>query len=155
MIREIRTDELHLLRGFLYDAIFVPEGEEPPDESITDKPELQVYIQDFGSMKDDRCLVAEMNSQLVGAVWSRIMNDYGHIDDETPSLAISVHKEHRRQGIGTALMTKMLDVLKHAGYSGVSLSVQKANYAVKMYQHLGFEVFAENDGEYIMRITLT
>ena len=155
MIREIRTDELHLLRGFLYDAIFVPEGEEPPDESITDKPELQVYIQDFGSMKDDRCLVAEVNGQLIGAVWCRIMNDYGHIDNETPSLAISVRKKYRSQGIGTALMRKMLDELKQSGYSRASLSVQKVNYAVKMYQHLGFEVFAENDGEYIMRITLT
>ena len=155
MIREIRTDELHLLRSFLYDAIFVPDGQEPPDISITDKPELQVYIQDFGSMDSDKCLVAEVNGELAGAVWCRIMNDYGHIDDETPSLAISVRKEYRHRGLGTALMWKMLDELKQSGYSWVSLSVQKANYAVKMYQHLGFEVFAENDGEYIMRITLT
>lgn len=29
------------------------------------------------------------------------MNDYKHIDDETPSLTISLYKEYRRQGIGT------------------------------------------------------
>ena len=155
MIRAIHSEEVHVLREFLYEAIFVPEGYSLPDKSIIDSPELQAYIKDFGSSKDDKCFVAEEDGKIIGAVWCRIMNDYGHIDDSIPSLAISVHKEYRRQGIGTELMRAMLDELKHAGYSGVSLSVQKANYVVKMYQHLGFEVFAENDGEYIMLITLT
>ena len=30
---------------------------------------------------------------IVGAVWSRIMKDYGHIGDDTPSLAISLYQE--------------------------------------------------------------
>ena len=155
MIRELLNDEVYLLRSFLYDAIFIPEGTSPPDKSIIETPELQVYIQDFGSMKSDKCLVAEVNGEVVGAVWCRIMNDYGHIDDETPSLAISVRKEYRGRKIGTELMRAMLEALKQSGYSRVSLSVQKANYAVKMYIDLGFDVFSENDGEYIMRITLT
>ncbi|NDO30105.1 GNAT family N-acetyltransferase [Enterocloster clostridioformis] len=36
------------------------------------------------------------------------------------------------------------------GYKQTSLSVQKANYAVNMYQKIGFEVVNENDEEYIM-----
>ena len=32
------------------------------------------------------------------------MNDYGHVDDDTPSFAISLYKEYRRNGIGTQLM---------------------------------------------------
>ena len=32
----------------------------------------------------------------------------------------------------------------------VSLSVQKANYAVKMYQKAGFKIVSENNEEYIM-----
>ena len=155
MIRELHIDEQRLLRDFLYDAIFLPDGEEPPDSSIIDKPELQVYIEDFGSRESDKCFVAEVDGEAAGAVWCRIMNDYGHIDDGTPSLAISVRKEYRGRGIGTALMRNMLGYLKQSGYFWASLSVQKANYAVNMYQNLGFEVFAENDGEYIMRITLT
>lgn len=53
-------------------------------------------------------MVAEVNNEIVGAVWVRIMNDYGHIDDETPSLAISLLKEYRNYGIGTELMKQML-----------------------------------------------
>ena len=31
-----------------------------------------------------------------------------------------------------------------------SLAVQKANYAVKMYKNLGFDIVGENEEEYIM-----
>lgn len=82
---------------------------------------------------DDCCLVAEVKGKVVGAVWVRIMNDYGHIDDETPSLAISLYDKYRRLVIGTALMDAMLLFLKDKGYKKISLSVQKANYAVNMY----------------------
>lgn len=88
----MRKDEYHHLRRFLYDAIFLPEDVEPPPLSVTDIPELRVYIEDFGQRPHDVCFVAETTDGLIGAVWARIMNDYGHVDDQTPSLAISVKK---------------------------------------------------------------
>ena len=78
------------------------------------------------------------------------MNDYGHVDDETPSFAISLFKEYRGQGIGTRLMLMMLDLLKEKGYKRASLAVQKANYAVRMYKKVGFEIVDENKEEFIM-----
>ncbi len=149
-IREIQEHEYPLLSNFLYEAIFIPEGIEPPPKTITASPELQVYIERFGELKDDRGLVAEVDGKIVGAVWIRIMNDYGHIDDETPSLAISLYKEYRGCGIGTALMKEILALLKEHGYKRGSLSVQKANYAVKLYQKVGFEIVRDNEEEYIM-----
>ena len=148
-IREIRKNEYSILFDFLYEAIFIPEGMDKPPKSIIEQPELQVYIEDFGK-KDDWCLVAEVKGKIVGAVWVRIMDDYGHIDDETPSFAISLYEEYRNMGIGTALMRNMLELLKNKGYKQTSLSVQKANYAVRMYQKVGFEVIDENEEEYIM-----
>ena len=101
-IRSISEGEYSLLKDFLYEAIFVPPGISPPPRSIIDQPELQVYINGFGTKKDDIGLIAEIDNKPVGAVWVRIMNDYGHIDDDTPSFAISLYKEHRGMGIGTA-----------------------------------------------------
>ena len=150
IIREILQEEYGLLEHFLYEAIFVPEGMAAPPESITKQPELQVYLTDFGEKKDDIGLVAEVDSKVVGAVWVRIMNDYGHIDAETPSFAISLLKQYRNYGIGTNLMEQMLKKLKMQGYKQVSLSVQKMNYAVHMYLKVGFEIVDENDEEYIM-----
>lgn len=81
-IRKILEGEVSLLQDFLYEAIFVPEGMPAPPKSIINQPELQVYITDFGKKKDDIGLVAEVDKKVVGAVWVRIMNDYGHIDND-------------------------------------------------------------------------
>ena len=149
-IREISEKEYGILNDFLYEAIFIPEGVQAPPKEIIYKPELQVYVSDFGKRKGDMGLVAESDNKIIGAVWVRIMNDYGHIDNETPSFAISLYKEYRDHGIGTALMKEMLDAMKRAGYKQASLAVQKANYAVKMYKNVGFEIIDENEEEYIM-----
>lgn len=149
-IRTLLEGEDGLLQEFLYNAIFVPEGVPAPPKSIINQPKLQVYIADFGKKKDDIGLVAEVDKRVVGAVWVRVMNDYGHIDGNTPSLAISLYKEYRGFGIGTDLMKRMLHVLKAKGVKQVSLAVQKANYAVRMYQKTGFEIVGENEEEYIM-----
>ena len=149
-IRDIKETEYSLLKDFLYEAIFVPEGVEPPPKSIVNAPELQVYIENFGTLVHDKALVAEIDDKVIGAVWVRIMNDYGHIDNETPSFAIALNKEYRGLGIGTKMMKKMLEVLKACGYKRASLAVQKANYAVKMYHSVGFEIVDENEEEYIM-----
>ena len=148
-IREIRENEYYVLSEFLYEAIFIPVGMEKPPKAIIEQPELQVYIADFGK-SDDWCLVAEVKEKIVGAVWVRVMDDYGHIDDETPSFAVSLYEEYRNMGIGTALMRDMLEFLKNKGYKQTSLSVQKENYAARMYQKVGFEVIDENEEEYIM-----
>lgn len=133
IIREIRKDEYKLLEDFLYEAIFIPVGVEKPTRDIIKNEELQVYIKDFGFSKDDNCLLAEYDEKIVGACWTRMMNDYGHIDNDIPSFAISLYEEYRGKGIGTKLMKSMSKLLKEKGYKRTSLSVQKSNYAVKMY----------------------
>ncbi len=149
-IREINENEYTRLNDFLYEAIFIPEGVEAPPKSIINQPELQVYVKEFGKEPDDICFVAEVDGKVVGAVWVRVMEDYGHVGDGVPSFAISLYKEYRGQGIGTQLMRKMLAELRERGYEKTSLAVQKANYAVKMYQNVGFEIVDENEEEYIM-----
>lgn len=148
-IREIKKEEYPLLEDFLYEAIFLREGVEPPSREILKLPELKMYIEDFGK-EGDECLLAIAEGRAAGAVWTRRMKDYGYIDDDTPSLSISLYKEYRGKGIGTALMKEMFLLLKEKGYQGVSLSVQKENYANKMYEKLGFHIIRENQEDYIM-----
>lgn len=150
IIREMRPEEYGLLDDFLYEAIFVRPGEKAPEREVIRRPELQVYVKDFGSFVCDHALAAEDDGRVIGAVWVRITDDYGHVDDETPSLAVSLYKEYRGHGTGTALMRGMLALLCDKGIGRVSLSVQKDNYAYKMYRKLGFEIIRENEEDYIM-----
>ena len=149
-IRPLKSEEILLLEEFLYQAIFIPQGLEPLPRSILKEPELEMYIQDFGQQPDDWALAAEVDGQLAGAVWVRIMKDYGYYDDQTPSLSISFLPEFRSQGLGQQLMTAMLDLLKAKGYPSVSLSVSKDNPAVRFYQRLGFVTVEEREEDYLM-----
>lgn len=149
-IRPLKPEEIPLLEEFLYQAIFIPQGLEPLPRSILKEPDLEMYIKDFSQQPDDWALAAEMDGLLVGAVWVRIMKDYGYYDDQTPSLSISFLPEFRGQGLGQQLMTAMLDLLKAKGYPSVSLSVSKDNPAVRFYQRLGFVTVEEREDDYLM-----
>jgi ribosomal protein S18 acetylase RimI-like enzyme len=154
VIRPLETDEVPILKELLYEAIFIPEGVEPPPYDIIKKPEVDIYIRDFGNKKDDLCLLAVVNDKIAGGVWIRILADeikgFGNIDPETPEFSISLFKEYRNRGIGTVLMRQMIDLMRNKGYKQTSLSVNKANYAVRMYKKVGFEIIRENEHDYIM-----
>lgn len=150
IIRKIRPEEHDLLREFLYQAIYLPEGMEPPPRSVVDLPELQVYIADFGTRPGDHGLVAEVEKKVIGAAWCRMMEDYGHIDNDTPSLAISLLPEYRGLGIGTQLLNGLLFLLRENGYRRASLSVQRENPTLRLYQRTGFRIVAEKGTEYLM-----
>ena len=51
-------------------------------------------------------------------------------------------------------MKAMLDLLKLKGYKKASLSVQKENYAVRMYEDIGFKIINEFEEEFIMLFVL-
>ena len=152
-IREIKSSEIYLLKEFLYEAIFQRDENNLLPKDIINKPEIRVFIDGFGK-PDDCCLVADIDGKVVGAVWTRIlsgeMKGYSNVDEYTPEFAISLYKEYRNRGIGTALMRKMLELLKELGYKKASLSVQKDNYAVRMYEKVGFKTVKELEEEYIM-----
>ncbi len=156
-IREIRPGEIGILEDMLYEAIFQEDESNPLPKDVIKQPELSVYIDSFGK-KDDFCYVVEVNGGIAGAVWVRILTGeikgYGNLDNQTPEFAISLYRKYRNQGMGTALMREMIERLKAEGYRQASLSVAKDNYAVKMYQKLGFQIIEEQDNDYLMLLPL-
>jgi ribosomal protein S18 acetylase RimI-like enzyme len=154
IIREIRPQELHRLEDFLYAAVYQSDKENLIPRDVIKDPAVNVYIDNFGEQKDDYCLVAEYDGELVGAVWIRILageiKGYGNIDEKTPEFATAVFENFQKQGIGTILMNAMLEYMRKKGYAQTSLSVIKENYAVKLYKNAGFEIIDENEHDYLM-----
>ena len=142
-VRVMCESDYVCLPEFLYQAIFVPLGAEPPTRSIIHEPEIFVYIENFGTGEGDFGVVAEQNGQIIGAAWTRIIPAYGNIDDRTPELAISIFPEFRGCGTGTKLMQKLFRLLQEKGYERTSLSVQTDNPAVRFYKRLGYEIMKE------------
>lgn len=147
-IREIRKTEICHLDSFLYEAIFISEGQEKPDKEIIKLPGLSCYIDDFGK-DSDICMVAESHGNLIGAVWTRVFSEtekgFGYVDSRTPELSMSVIGNYRHKGIGTKLLTAILDKLTQLNYEQVSLSVDKLNFALKLYLKFGFEIVSSDE----------
>ena len=142
IIREIKPQEYSFLEETLFEAIFVPEGEIKLQKEIIYQSGIFKYIKDFGKFSD-LCLVAEVDAELVGAVWTRLFSEsnkgYGFVDDNTPELSIAVLPNFRNKGIGGSLMNKMFVELRIRNIARVSLSVDIRNRAYKKYIELDFK----------------
>ena len=137
--RPMEATDYHVLEDFLYLAIFIRPGVEPPPREIIYEPDIYIYIKDFG-VRSDLGVVAELDGEIVGAAWTRIIPAFGHLDDDTPELAISVLPQNRGKGVGTIMMLHLFDMLWEKGFRRTSLSVQKDNPAVNLYKRLGYSV---------------
>ena len=148
-ISQLEQPDYPILEEFIYWAIFVPPKAERPEKNIIYNPDIFIYIENFGH-ENDCGVVAKVDDKAIGVAWTRIIPAYGHIDNETPELAISVLPEYRSKGIGEKLMRKLFELLIQQGYKQTSLAVQRENPAVNFYLRLGYEIVGENVEEYLM-----
>ncbi|WP_260871750.1 N-acetyltransferase [Bacillus sp. X1(2014)] len=138
----VKEDE-DFLWEMLYQAIFIPEGQPRPSKDILNEPNIAQSLKGWGR-KGDLSLISTTSDQTpMGAVWVRLFDDtnktYGYIDEKTPLLGMALLPNYRGKGIGTALLGKILTVIKEAGFSRVSLSVDPNNPALHLYQKFGFK----------------
>jgi ribosomal protein S18 acetylase RimI-like enzyme len=144
LMRALTPADQPVLWEMLYQAIYVGEGETPPILEIVQRPELARYVQGWGRPDDVGFAAVDGTSQqVVGAAWMRRWSGdergYGYVDEETPELSLAVLPEYRGRGIGTALLTRLLEVAR-TRYGAVSLSAAEANPARRLYERLGFKV---------------
>jgi ribosomal protein S18 acetylase RimI-like enzyme len=153
VIRPAGRQDIPFLRDMLRHAYYwrasaVAETGEPP---------LRRYVERWGRPGDSG-LIAIDEFQPVGAAWYRLFRrddpGYGFIDEETPELSIAVVPSRRGRGIGHELLEALLDRARAEGYESISLSVEKDNPAVGLYERHGFERVREDDGAYTMRARL-
>jgi ribosomal protein S18 acetylase RimI-like enzyme len=127
----------------LYEAIYVDRGAAPPPREILSRPEIRRYLQDWGQPHDWGFVAVDpATSNPIGAVWLRLLigdqKGYGYVDDATPELAMAVVAEFRGKGIGTRLLSHLLQTTE-SRYKSLSLSVSPDNPASRLYNRLGFE----------------
>ena len=153
MIRQAGPQDVPFLRDMLRHAYYwraatVPESGEPP---------VQRYVERWGR-PGDTALIAIQDYQRVGAAWYRLFRaddpGYGFVDEETPELSIAIVPSRRGSGLGSELLNALLERAHADGYGSISLSVEKDNPAVGLYERHGFRRVREDDGAYTMRADL-
>lgn len=73
------------------------------------------------------------------------------VDEEEAILleGIYFHTNSRKMGLGTAVITSLLEQAEHAG-KRLRLRVWKSNPAARLYRRLGFEVAEESEHQLVM-----
>ena len=80
-------------------------------------------------------LVAVLDSQIVGTAMGGYDGHRGWV------YYVAVSPGHRRQGIGTALMTNVEERLTHLGCPKLNLQVRASNHeVVSFYERLGYKI---------------
>jgi ribosomal protein S18 acetylase RimI-like enzyme len=137
-----------LLWDMLFQAIYVPAGTVPPSRAILEEPDLAHYAENWGQ-KGDMGYKALVAGVVAGAAWLRLIQGYGYVSEDIPELTMAVLPDYRAQGIGTALLTKLIETAAQS-YRGISLSVVGGNPAMDLYHRLGFEILRPDGGSYTM-----
>ena len=145
-VRSATADDQEFITEMQYEALFVPPGGDPSPRSTLDDPAVARYHRDFGTVPGDVGRIAvDATGSPLGAAWVRHIDGYGFIDAETPELAIAVVPGRRRSGIGRALLGALVDAVPR-----LSLSVDRRNPAVHLYERLGFEVVRRDGDSMVM-----
>ncbi|WP_439342309.1 GNAT family N-acetyltransferase [Vacuolonema iberomarrocanum] len=109
-------------------------------KAVRQTPSLVSYAEHWGR-KGDLGFGAFVEAEPAGAVWMRQWSaenqGYGFVREDIPELAIALVPDYRGQGIGTALLTQLLETAQ-VQHPAVSLSVRDRNPAVRLYKRLGF-----------------
>ena len=153
-IRALQNEETDFLADMLYEAIFIPEGQEPLPRAVVDDPSLAKYVEDWGKHPYDLALVVEVEHQLVGAIWGRLFTahnqGFGYVDAQTPELSMAIRPAYRNQGLGTALLKSIALEYQNMGVKQLSLSVDQANPAAALYQRLGYRIVGTHQSAWTM-----
>lgn len=157
-LRKAQPADGQLLRALLFEAAFWrPNAVRPRLDEALANPELARYGEDFGR-PGDLGIVAEENATPRGAAWRRHFATsapgYGFVDEATPEISLAVLPDHRRRGIGTALLHALNHEARAQRIDRLSLSVERDNPAVALYNRLGYQAVRSGQTTLTMVIEL-
>lgn len=134
-------------------AYWRPGAQPPPLAEVLADPHLAVYLEGW-PRRGDRGVVAERDGRAVGAAWYRLCDEarhgYGYVDPATPEVSVAVEESHRGHGVGRALLTALMAQAERDGHPALSLSVERANPALRLYTALGFTSVGPEGGSVTM-----
>jgi RimJ/RimL family protein N-acetyltransferase len=105
------------------------------------------YLKAIRKHPDAAVFVAESNGGIVGRL--SISRDAHPASDHVADLGLMVSRDHRRQGIGLALMDAAEEWAREAGVRKLELHVFPHNVpAIRLYEKLGYEREGLRRGHY-------
>lgn len=156
-IREAGAQDALALTEALVEAVNWNPATALPRVQILADPVLRRYISGWQRPSDAGVLAVDDDGEAIGAAWYRLFGadrpGYGFVGPGVPELTLGVRPVWRAQGVGRALLRGLLSSAERS-HTRISLSVQRANFARKLYTSEGFTVLAGRGGADVMVRTL-
>jgi GNAT superfamily N-acetyltransferase len=151
-IRPATLADADFLADMLVAAVnWLPDRDWPRERILAD-PSLAHYVSGWMRPTDLGVVATDPACRPVGAAWLRYLTaadpGFGYVADDVPELTVGVTQQWRGRGVGRALVRAVLAAARHRGVPTVSLSVERANFAARLYAAVGFrtvESFADSD----------
>ncbi len=154
-IRAVEADDIPILQEMLYEAATWRGGDAVPDVVLAN-PHIDRYLSAWGRPGDTALIAMDEDGLSIGAAWYRYFAEgepgYGFVDETTPELSVAVVPAFRGRGVGTALMSALLEVAERDGVTALSLSVEQDNPAVKLYERVGFRTVSSDQDTFTMLV---
>lgn len=155
--RAVRADAAFLVEMACEAANWHPDRVRPKVQLLAD-PNVMRYARGWKRPSDDGVIAEDVNGDPVGACWFRVLpaNDsgYGFVARGVPELTLGVRPVFRAHGVGRALLSAACDLARDGGHQRISLSVERQNFAEKLYRSEGFVVVSSGDDADTMAKTL-
>ena len=146
VIRQLTRQDEPILWEMLYHGLVSTGTGEPQPRDVVRRPEIARYVEGWGRVGDTGFVAHDKkNRALLGAAWLRHPTDKA---DASPELALAVKPEHRRHGIGTALLTQL--VRATPDHSTISVSFVAGKPVLRLYERFGFKVVEQRPDAVVM-----
>lgn len=142
-IRSWTANDAEFVREMVFQAIYVAPGEPAPARELLNKPEIKQYYENIDYDNEIGYVAYEVERKTrVGLVMARLLpNGYGFVHTDIRELTLVVDEAQRGMQIGTRLLDVLLDNVQEP----VSLSVNKDNPVVRLYERSGFRKMGEDE----------
>jgi len=142
-LRPVSVADLTFLGEMTLLAAF-PPGALP--EGASEMPRVTRWLAEWGR-PGDTGVVAWHDGERFGAAWCRVQADVLARDTEgcpLPEMAMAVAPNHQARGVGARLLDGLAQAASEVGHTGVSLTVNSQNRALRLYERAGFQVIARD-----------
>lgn len=148
IIRPLTCEDEPILWEMLYYGLSSTAKTEPPKPDVVRRrPEIARFVEGWGRTGDTGFVAHDKkNRTLLGAAWLRQSTA---ASGASPELALAVKPEHRRHGIGTALLTQL--VRANPQHSTISVSFVAGKPVLRLYERFGFKVVEQRPDAVVMQ----
>ncbi len=148
-IRPATGEDARILADMLVEAANGNAARPKPRVAVLEDPHALRYLSgwmrpgDFGSVAEDE------HGAPIGACWARLFPanapGSGFVAVGVPELTLGVNPQWRAQGVGRALLRALAAQAAATGTGRLSLSVERTNFAQRLYVSEGYITVASRE----------